>query len=191
MGRRGRPRKAGKRNDKGKLVRDNYPVPIYDHGTERAQARFKRFGTHGATALGRAYASGLLGEEQEASLRYDAGKRFARLYSALIEQGRYRCPLARERLSSGVVVAFTGNRHDEADQAWLFDAMEKLDRAGLRPWLDQLVLDLYADQGPYWLDALLAGGNNPSDQVVLKAALDALDLIAPKQGQMGIRVVVA
>src|SRR5690606_6642415 len=106
MARRGRPRKAGKRTKAGALVRDSYAMPIYDHGTERAQARFKRFGTHGATALGRAYASGLLGDEQEASIRYDAGKRFSRLYSALIEQGRYRCPLARERLSAGVVVPF-------------------------------------------------------------------------------------
>lgn len=189
MARRGRPRKAGKRKENGKLERDNYAVPAYDHGTERAQERFRRFGTHGATALGRAYASGLLGDEQEASIRYDAGKRFSRLYSALIEQGRYRCPLARERLSAGVVVHFTGHRQDEADQAWLFEAMDRLDHAGLRPWLDQLVLELYADQGPYWLDAILDGGRDPVDRMVLKWAVAALDMIAPETKAMGIRVV--
>ena len=42
-------------------------------------------------------------------------------------------------------------------------------------------------QGPAWLDRLLRGGKDPADQMVLKAAVDALDIIAPEIRMPGIR----
>lgn len=69
--RRGRSSKPGKRTKSGRLARDGYAQPLYDCGNERVQALSARYGTHYSTALGRAYAAGLLGEPQEALNRYN------------------------------------------------------------------------------------------------------------------------
>lgn len=175
----GRPRKNGKRERNGRLQRDSYAVNLVK-GSEWVQGMTERYGQDYGSALGRAYASGLLGEGNEAKVRYDAGKRFSRLYSALIEQGRYGCPLGRETRSTGSAVAIMAHPRAVEDQDWLFAAMNALDSLGLRPWLDQLILDAYHDRGPYWLDAMLGGGKHPADVEVLKTAIRALDAIAPE-----------
>lgn len=186
---RGRPRKNGRRTQSGRLARDNYPQPVYDHGSERAQERAKRFGGHGMSALGRAYASGLLGDEQTARIRYDAGKRFQRAVERFFEIGRVKCPLGQQTRLGATVVQITANPHEEAEWEWLNAMADALDAGGLRPWLDQLTLDLYADTGPIWLDRLLDGGRDPADLMVLKTAIAALDCIAPKDTRQGIRAV--
>ncbi|SLK03885.1 hypothetical protein [Novosphingobium mathurense] len=183
MGRKGRPKKQGERYKCGKLR------PTFDKGSERVQALRERYGEYYGSALGRAFKHGLLGSDATANVRFDAGKRFARLYSAMIERGRYGCPLGRETLSAGSCGQISGNSFEMDNQEWLFDAMNDLDNAGLRPWLDQLILDQYHDHGPPWLDRLLAGGRDPADRMVMKCALDALDVIAPAQVEIGIRVV--
>lgn len=186
---RGRPRKHGKRTESGRLRRDNYPVPVYDHGTDRARARAERFGGHGMSALGRAYASGLLGDAQTAAIRYDVGKRFQRAVERFFEIGRVKCPLGQQTRLGATVVQITANPHEEAEWVWLNAMADALDAGGLRPWLDQLTHDLYADGGPIWLDRLLDGGRDPADQMVLKTAIAALDCIAPKETRQGIRAV--
>lgn len=220
MGRPGRKRKQGKRTEGNRLVRDNYALPAYDHGTERAQDRKRRFGTHGTSALGRAYASGLLGEQDIALTRYQAGKRFQRAVERFYEHGRVKCPLGREMRSGAVVVQLSHNPQEVAEWEWLDRQSKALHEEGLRPWLDQLVLGIYTDAGPAWLDTMLdviqwnenlpvlnaqlrakaketgapftprwPKSQHPGDLEVLSAAIQALDLIAPQQQNVGIRVV--
>lgn len=176
---RGRKRRQGKREPNGRLKRNNYPMPVYDRGSDWVQARRALFGEHYSSAIGRAYAGGLLGDGTEAKNRLDTGKRFAALYSAIIGQGGYRCALDVSPRSAVRSTAFHGHSRDRDDQDWLFGAMNALDREGLRPWFDQLVSPLYTDAGPYWLDAILAGGSHPADHMILKYAVAAIDMIAP------------
>lgn len=179
---RGRPRKSGARYKSGKLR------PVFDKGTERVQALRDRFGANYTTALGRAFEAGLLGEGNEAKTRLDVGNRFSRLYSALIQRGRYTCPLGKETRSTGSGGENTGTAHEQENENWLKDAMSTLDREGLRPWLDQLILDAYHDKDPPWLARLLSGGDHPADVMILDAAVKALDAIAPAKREIGIRV---
>lgn len=182
---RGRPRKAGKRERNGRLQRD---ASQFDRGSEWVQKMRDRYGEHYSSPIGRLYASGLLGEEEIARVRYDVGKKFARLYARLIERP-YRCALdttprlrvVGDDMAPDSWAALEALERDQAEQGWLFEAMDKLDRAGLRPWLDQIVCKRYTDTGPYWVDALLSGGHHPADQSVLDAAIRALDEISPPQ----------
>lgn len=175
----GRKRKAGARTASGRLKRDGYPQPVYDRGSDRVKAQREKFGEHYNSPLGRAYVAGLLGDEATAMNRLQAGKRFARLYSALIEQRRYGCPLGRELRSTGAVAEVSGMEACMRTQEWLFDAMRDLDAEQLRPWLDQMLSIEYHDEGPVWLTRLLMGGRDPYDQAMLKNAIKALDCIAP------------
>lgn len=177
---RGRPRKAGKRERNGRLQRDG-SASLYDKGSERVQSMRERFGTYYNTALGRAYAGHLLGDEEQALNRYQAGRRFASLYTRIIGGDAYRCALDRTpRGAANDMEDSETIEREQRDQHWLLTAMEQLDASGNRPWFDQLISSLHTDQGPYWLDALLAGGKNPADTMILKAAIRALDIIAPE-----------
>lgn len=186
--RKGRPRKAGRRTDTDRLSRAG-AIPSYDKGSERIQAMRERYGEHYSSAIGRAYVSGLLGEESIARVRYDTGKRFQRAVERFFEVGRVKCPLGAQRVSGGLSVQITANPFEEAEWQWIIAMADKLDDKGLRPWLDQLTLGTYHDAGPYWLDALLDGGKHPADLAVLNAAISALDLITPSQPVSVIRVV--
>jgi len=179
---RGRPRKTGKRHPKGKLVQ----VERFDRGSEWVQAQHAKYGTHYNTALGRAYAAGLLGNETQAQDRYQGGKRFARVYNRVIGGETYRCPL--DRTPRGSLGEIEASEQEQWDHDWLFAAMTSLDNAGLRPWLDQLLARSHTDYGPAWLDRLLSGGKDPADRMLLKAAVDGLDVVAPARKDVGIRV---
>ncbi|CDO37132.1 hypothetical protein [Novosphingobium sp. KN65.2] len=186
MGRKGRPAKAGGRTKGGRLKRDSYAMPAFDKGSEWVQSMREKYQTHYNTALGRAYAAGLLGEDPIANDRYIGGKRFARVYNRVCQGETYRSPLDRTpRGSETEIEAFEDARRD---RDWLFAVMDTLDGEGLRPWLDQLIARAHTDHGPPWLDRLLHGGKDPADQMVLKAALKALDVVAPARKDMGIRV---
>lgn len=174
MARKGRPSKQGKRYPNGKLR------PVYDKGTERVQALADRFGTFYNSAIGRLYKSGLLGPEEDALPRYQAGARFARLYTRHIQQHTYRCALDTTP---------RGSLHDIDDpeeiermqrqKQWLFAAMQSLDVAGVRPYFDQIISTNHTDHGPPWADRLLAGGKDPCDKIILAAAIRALDILTP------------
>lgn len=186
MARRGRPSRSGKREKNGRHQRTGYPVPVYDKGSEWVQTMQSRYGTHYSTALGRAYAAGLLGDGAEALNRYQAAKKFASVYTRFIGTDAYRCPL--DDTPRGNVVDLHPDHDANADQLrWLMVAMDSMDVAGVRPYFDALISSLHTDSGPFWLDSLLAGGKHPADQMLLKAALQALDIIAPEEKRMGIR----
>ena len=182
----GRKSKTGARTKSGRLKRDNYPAPVYDRGSDWVQQQRAHFGEHYSSALGRAFAAHLIGEDQQAKDRYDAGKKFARVYNRVIQTRTYRCAL--DTSPHGNVVALEAD-HDHREQDWLFNAMADLDVAGLRPWLDQLISPVYVDTGPKWLDRLLKGGRDPVDRMLLDTAVKALDMLVPERRETGILVV--
>ncbi|WP_260927396.1 hypothetical protein [Novosphingobium sp. 9] len=186
MGRKGRPSKAGKREKNGRRQRSSAGFELaYDKGSEWVQARRAKYGTHYNTALGRAFAAGLLADDEALALdRYQAGKRFARLYNRVVGGATYRCALDRSpRGAANVAPDLDRLEHDLRDQEWLFAAMASLDTAGCRPYFDQLITSLHTDHGPPWLDRLLDGGSDPLDKVLLDAAISALDILAPARRQ--------
>jgi hypothetical protein len=182
MARKGRPRKpGGKRHPNGKRVHE----PSIVKGSDWVQAQQAKYQTFYNSALGRAYAGHLLGDEATALDRYQGAKRFARIYNRVIGGETYRCPL--DRTPRGSVGEIEGSEHEQRDHDWLFAAMRSLDDAGCRPWLDQLLTKAHTDHGPAWLDRLLDGGKDPADQMLLKAAIQALDVVAPARKDAGIR----
>lgn len=177
MAKTGRKPKAGRRTKSGRLARNNYPIPAYDRGSEWVRRQRERFGEHYSTAIGRAFATGLLGEGAEAKARLDAAKRFVRAYRKFIGGEFYRCPL--DDTPRGNIVTLDSEK-DAEQQAWLFIAMDSMDQSGGRPYLDQLLSREHTDTGPQWLDRLLDGKRDNRDRIVLEAALKALDAITPE-----------
>lgn len=169
----GRARKHGKRTASGRLSRaKRATVQAWDYGTERTAKKWADFGQHGSSAIGRAYAAGLLGQGSDAKARLDAGNRFAATYSQMIVQRAYTCPLGQ---NSGGSSSEGNPERDQARQDWLFAAMDRLDRTGSRPWLDQILSVQYVDAGPYWLDRVIGRRDKPADKLILAAAVAALD----------------
>lgn len=185
MAKRGRPSKSGQRTKGGRLKRDGYAAPSFDKGTQRVQSMRERYGTHYSTALGRAYAAGLLGEPSIALDRYQGGKRFVRVYTRVIGGQPYHCPLDQTPRGAESM-EFADPERDQREHDWLHAAMNSLDVAGVRPWLDQLISVLYVDHDPPWLARLLHGGKDPADRMVLNAAIQALDILAPAPVVQGI-----
>ena len=178
MARAGRKQKPGKRAKSGRPSRAGH-VPALDRGSEWVQQQRERYGTNYNTALGRAFAAGLLGDETEALDRYTNAKRFARLYTLHISQDRYRCALDRSPRGMSVEPDLAQLEYQQDQQRWLFWAMDVIDATGCRPFVDQLLAVRFVDRGPYWLDNLLAGGRDPADVAVLKAAIKGIDAIVP------------
>lgn len=170
---RGRPRKPGKRYKSGDLK------PVYDKGSERIAAASARFGTHYSSALGRAYAAGLLGDGDRAFDRLNGGKKFAQLYTRTFGGTVYRCALDRSPRGPIEDPAQEDPQRDQMGRDWLAKVMRELDGAGCRPWLDQLISSAYVDTGPQWLDRLILGCGKKPDQTLLDAAIAALDILAP------------
>lgn len=179
---RGRKSKPGARHKCGKLKQPASPDNRVK-GSEWVQARQARFGQHYSSAIGRAYAAGLLGNDERAKERLDAGKRFARVHASVIGGPAYRCALNDAPRGSG---GHDDHERQQRDQRWLFAAMDSLDIDGSRPWLDALVGTQNTDNGPVWLDRLLVGGKDPYDRAMLAYAIRALDVIAPARRPMGI-----
>lgn len=208
----GRPRRSGKRTKAGRLITPQ----TFDQGTDWVRAMKARFGEHYSTALGRAFALGFLGEGVEANDRFQAGKRFMRLHRIVYGGTHYRCPLNDSPRGN------VSDMHEGVnlnDRQWLDAAIDSMDVAGVRPYLDQLLSTLYTDAGPYWLDNLfevilwnedyirwnreelpvinaylIRCGKEPEaprerrefdirDQIVLAAAIRALDIMAPERKQ--------
>lgn len=175
MGRAGRPRKAGKRYDNGKLVYEPKRIPPNDKAA-LAQAMF---GQNGTDAIGRAYEAGLLGTGNEAKQLLDAARKIAKLYWRAYQVGPIRCALSD---SAGGSLDEPDHERIKRQEAWLSDVLRAVDRMGVRTHFDALVIDLNPDAGPSWLDRLIwcsqhkrPGAND--DYAKLIAALDGLAMV--------------
>lgn len=205
--RRGRPSKAGKRAPSGQLSRAGQPKGETLAGQPSAwvKAQRDRFGVHYCWALGRAYAAGLLGDGPEALNRYQAAKKFVRLYQRFLGGSSYTCPLDNSP-RGGNVISLDVPEHQERDRKWLDDAIDAMDVSGSRPYFDQLISIVNVDRGPHWVDSMISvldwndglpainaglrkAGKptlatrqyHPADQMILAAAIQALDIIAPAE----------
>ncbi len=180
----GRKRKNVKREPNGRKSRKGEPRNAIDRGSDWAQARIARFGTYYNSAIGRAFAAGLLGDGNEAKDRYDKARKFSALYGAVIGRDRYRCALNDSpRGSSERIQTFEDVQREAEDQNWLIVNAARIDLTGCRPFFDQLISGLYTDYGPSWLDAILDAKNpDRRDTIVLDAALRAIDAIKPATG---------
>jgi len=195
----GRPRKAGKRNAKGRLI----ATASFDRGTERVQQMQRLYGTFYASAAGRMFASGLMGAQEDALGRYQGLQRFTRLYKRIYGGPAYRCPL--DQTPRGEDHEAIDHEQAERDRQWMRHAMHSLDASGCYVYLEQLISVNNVDHGPAWLDRLIdvqqwnnnldnlnrqlrakgAAGTltrkepDPRDQMIADAAIAALDILAP------------
>jgi len=161
--------------------------------------------------MGRAYASGLLGGE-EAKDRLQGATRFVRLHQLFFGASVYACPLD-DTPRGGNVVALEVTERQKHNRDWLREIGAKLEQDGTRPYVEQLISAVHTDTGPPWLDNLLdvvewnaclpdlnkqlrAKGvepkgkrdYDPRDQILLDAAIKALDVMAPPAKPLGILV---
>lgn len=177
--RKGRPSKSGKRHDCGKL---KAPVdPRYVAPSDWVSGQVHRFGQDYNSALGRAFASGLLGEGSQAKDRYDTARKLIALYGAVIGKDRYRCGL--DQSPRGVDHMRVPTQRDIDDQEWLLVNLTRIDNSGCRPFFDQLTSARFTDYGPPWLDRLLATQHRDRrDTMILDAAIKGIDAIGPVNG---------
>lgn len=187
----GRKRKNGKRTSSGRLSRAGKPT-VKVNGVRRdadtrnspslwVAGQLETFGNHYGSALGRAYAKGLLADpkdEHRAKERLDAANKLVSLYRRVFGGDAYRCALNDAPRGFDVDTPFT--ERDAAAHEWLLVNIGRIDATGCRPFFDQLVSRLHCDTGPVWLDRLLtAKGEDRRDRMVLDAAIKAIDAIGP------------
>lgn len=184
MAKRGRKRKAGRREPNGRLSRTKIPPVTFDKGTERTQAMQAIYGSDGSDAIGRAYRAGLLGSGSDAKAMLDTARKVANAYWQAYENGRYQCALADK--SGGSVVDLDHERIRRREE-WLVEVLGFVNSMGhdVRRAFDQLVIDVNPDCGPRWLDQLLWADQHNKPQDVrdvstLRKALDPLNILANK-----------
>jgi len=140
-----------------------------DAGTEAAQRKRELYGTDGSDAIGRAYRSGLLGDDGQRLLQ--TGRSINRAYWAAY--GQYG-------LTSSIGDK-TGPANDDdnslAREKWLNATIREIDKMGRshRKAFDELCLDFYPDHGPVWLDLLIAKQPRAEHWSKLAMALEVLD----------------
>lgn len=207
MAKRGRPSTPGKRHPNGRKVH----TPKAKDPTSKVMEAKRRFGTYYCSALGRFYASGLMGKDDLAKDRYQGALRFLRIYGSVYGGPYFRSPLDQTPRGKGHE---RENPFAEQDREWLRTAMAALDVSGCYPYLEQLLCLTNVDSGPGWLDRMLdvqlwnselaslnnqlrekakATGNafapqwpkamDPRDQMIADAAIKALDILAPARRQ--------
>lgn len=177
---RGRKRKNVKREPNGRPSRKGEVRIQFDHGTARAQMKFKQYGTDGADAIGRAYQAGLLGEN--ADVLRDTARKIARAYWPMLEVGSYRCTLND---SFGGSNDNTDHERAKRREEWLTGVVRQADAMGreYRRAFDELVIDVHPDSGPVWLDRIIYARKHrseitPNDAARLMMAINALVEIA-------------
>lgn len=206
----GRKRRQGvKRTPSGQISRAGQGERIVPPSAW-VKAQQTKFGVHYCWAMGRAYVMGLLGDSPEALNRYQAAKKFVRLYRRFYGGSAYTCPLDNSPRGTDMV-DLNVPEHQEADRAWLRAATDAMDVGGIRPYFDQLIGISSIDRGPHWLDSMIAvidwntdlpalnaerrkanlplllpKAQHSADEQILKAAIRALDIIAPAQKPRGI-----
>lgn len=175
MSTKGRKRKPGPRTKSGRLI-----TPL-DRGTERVQAMQALYGPDGCDAIGRAYRAGLLGEGNEAKALLDTARSISGAYWVAYEQGRYQCALGDRSFGN---VAHIDQAKVKRREEWLNECLTVVNRMGrdVRRAFDQLVIDVNADSGPAWLDAMIWHTKRkvpvPSAALVqFRKALDALEVL--------------
>lgn len=180
MSRAGRKRKAGRRTNSGRLSRAN-AAPLFDRGTEHAQAMQALYGTDGSDAIGRAFRAGLLGEGSEAKALLDFARRISNVYWRAYATGTYQCPLGERTYGSVVEIdAEKAKRREE----WLNGCLDEVRRMG--PQTDrafrQLCIDVNPDSGPGWLDRAVYAkrrghglNSDTTEMQLLNAAINALE----------------
>lgn len=159
----GRPRKQGRRDSKGKLR----PIIMPDRGNERTAAKREMFGTDGGDAIGRAYRAGLLGEDGQRLMQ--TARSIHRAYWPMFGVGAVGCTLG-DRVGGG-------DGDDSIDrERWLTKTIFSIDAMGRnhRRAFDELVLDFWPDYGPAWLDKLIAKQDCSASHTKLALALKVL-----------------
>lgn len=177
----GRTRKAGKRTKSGRLSRAG--ISPFDHGTERAQAMMALYGQDGADAIGRAWRSGLLGDDADAKAMLDTARKISNAYWSAYGTGPITCTLGDKTGGGmGTEAPEKARRREE----WLSGCLDSVKRLGWpqRRFFDQLVIDVNPDHGPDWLDRLCFASRcrktaiRADDASALELALEGLSLIA-------------
>ncbi|MGR4893356.1 hypothetical protein ACIPPQ_20215 [Sphingopyxis sp. LARHCG72] len=166
MARAGRKRKEGRRDAKGKLR----PIIMPDRGNDRTAAKREAFGTDGGDAIGRAYRSGLLGENGQRLMQ--TARSFHRAYWPMFGVGQIGCTLGDR---SG------GDGDGDIDrEQWVVKTVQRVDAMGRdhRKAFDELVLDFWPDYGPHWLDALIAKQDCETSKAKLDLAIKVLNELA-------------
>jgi hypothetical protein len=179
MSRAGRKRKAGRRTSSGRLSRAGL-VPLFDRGTEHAQAMQALYGTDGSDAIGRAYRAGLLGDGSEAKAMLDLARGISNTYWRAYATGTYQCPLGGRTYGSVVEIDAEKAKRREL---WLNECLDTVRRMG--PQADrafrQLVVDVNPDSGPRWLDTLIFAKRTRNDNLpemdTLRTAIVALETL--------------
>ena len=142
-----------------------------DAGTDAAQAKRAAYGTDGCDAIGRAYRSGLLGEDGQRLLQ--TGRSINRAYWAAY--GQYGLTSALGDRAG----AANDDDNSLAREKWLNATIRQIDRMGRdhRKAFDELCLDFHPDYGPHWLDSLIASRHAAplSDWSRLAKALEVLE----------------
>lgn len=149
MARGGRPRKQGRRDAKGKLR----PIVMPDGGNDKAKAKKEKYGTDGWDAVGRAYRTGLLGEDGQALMK--AARDVFRTYWPMYGVGKIGCTLG----DRGGGSSYMGEKRTED---WLARKLKDVGPVGSRARVafDDLVLNDHFDHGPPWLETLIWAREN-------------------------------
>ena len=165
---RGRNRKSGKRTKSGQLSRAGQCR--FDRGSDKAADKFSTYGTDGSDALGRAFVHGLLGDD--GIVLRDTGRAIARAYWPMLCVGPIGCTLGTKTGEGG-----DGNK-DRED--WLLDIRRKIDKMGhdKKVAFDQLAINWHVDEGPCWLDRLIAKQELKQDRQKLDMAIEVLRALA-------------
>lgn len=164
----GRKRKNGKREKNGRISRAG--LPRYDSGTDRAREKLSVYGTDGSDAIGRAFRAGLLGED--GAILVDTARAVHRAYWPMLGVGRIGCTLGNRTGQSG-----DGNPERER---WLKETLDKVNVMGrpVRRAFDDLVININPDEGPVWLDRLIASKPHSDDGVMLAMAIRGISALA-------------
>ena len=175
---RGRPRKAGKRTKSGQLSRAGVNDSRRVTGNDKAVERQRRYRSNGHDPIGRAFETGLLGRgedgkpSQEARVRLDTARALYRAYWPMLGVGRVGCTLGDRN----------GSYTDGSlkTEQWLKRQMGIVGPMGTseRQAFDDLVLDGHFDEGPIWLDRLIAKEPNAKDGIRLTLAIGVIDRLA-------------
>lgn len=166
---RGRKAKTGRRTKSGRLSRATARI---DRGNDRTALAQALYGTNGSDAIGRAYERGLFGAGQDAKTMLDTARAMHRAYWAWYANGPTRCALADR---TGASIREDGERERRQEQ-WLNEMLAIAGRSGHsgRVLFDQLVIDIHPDQGPPWLDRIIAKQPTPDDWARLNRVLSIL-----------------
>lgn len=167
-----RKRNPGQRTKSGRLSRAVSAIP-HDKGCDRIAQKFSRFGTDGADAIGRAYATGLLGEGQAAKAILDTARAIFRAYWSWYQIGPINCTLADRK--SGAWIDNDADREARQEE-WLNRMLRNAGPQGRdkRRWFEQVVVDFNPDFGPDWLDRLINNQGTAQDRQRMAVVIDVL-----------------